>query len=45
MAEDFINSILNKSEPVSNAQLGLEVINILEAAQKSRKNKGQEIIL
>jgi predicted dehydrogenase len=45
MSYDFINSILNETEPVSNSQLGLEVIKILEASQKSIKNKGQEIIL
>ena len=45
MADDFVNSILNKREPVSNSQLGLEVIKILEASQKSIKNNGKEIIL
>lgn len=45
MANDFINSIIHSTEPVSSAQLGLDVIKILEASQKSIKNKGQEIIL
>lgn len=45
MADDFINCINKKTEPVSNAQLGLEVIKILEASQKSIKNKGQQVIL
>lgn len=45
MASDFINSIINKTEPLSNAQLGLDVIQILEASQQSIKNKGKEIIL
>ncbi len=45
MAEDFVNSALNRKEPLSTAQAGLEVIKILEASQKSIKNKGQEIIL
>ena len=45
MASDFINSITNKTEPLSNAQLGLDVIQILEASQQSIKNKGKEIIL
>lgn len=45
MASDFISSIINKTMPVSNYESGLSVINILEASQKSIKNKGQEIIL
>ena len=45
MASDFINSIINKTEPLSNAKLGLDVIQILEASQQSIKNKGKEIIL
>jgi len=45
MADDFITSIQNKREPVSNAALGLEVIKILEASQQSIKNKGKEIVL
>ncbi|MDZ4715802.1 MAG: Gfo/Idh/MocA family oxidoreductase [Cytophagales bacterium] len=45
MAYDFINSISNKTQPLSNAELGLEVIKILEAAQQSIKQNGREIIL
>ena len=45
MASDFINSIINKTEPLSNSKLGLDVIQILEASQQSIKNKGKEIIL
>ena len=45
MAQDFVNSILNNTEPISNAKLGLDVIQILEASQQSIKNKGKEIIL
>jgi predicted dehydrogenase len=45
MAENFVSSALGKSQPVSTAQLGLEVIKILEAAQESIKNNGKEIIL
>lgn len=43
MAKDFVDCIINKKSPLSNAELGLEVVRILEAAQKSIKNKGQEI--
>jgi len=45
MGQDFVNSILNKSIPVSNAPLGLEVIKILSAAQSSIKQKGIEITI
>ena len=45
MAQDFINSIINRTEPISNANLGLEVIKILECAQQSIKQKGKEVIL
>lgn len=45
MANDFISCIRNGGEPISNANLGLEVIRILEAAQESIKNGGKEIIL
>ena len=40
MAKDFINSIQNNKEPISNFNLGLEIVKILESAQKSIKNKG-----
>jgi predicted dehydrogenase len=45
MANDFINSIMHSSQPVSSAQVGLDVVRILEASQKSIKNKGKEILL
>ncbi len=45
MASDFVNSILNKTKPVSDFESGLSVIKILEASQKSIKNNGKEIIL
>jgi predicted dehydrogenase len=40
MAKDFIDSIQNNKEPISNFNLGLEIVQILESAQKSIKNKG-----
>jgi len=43
VANDFIQSILQKKQPLSNAQLGLEVVKILEASQQSIKNKGREV--
>jgi predicted dehydrogenase len=45
VAFDFINSIINNTEPIANAELGLEVVKILEASQKSIKNNGKEVIL
>jgi predicted dehydrogenase len=45
MASDFISSIITKSIPLSNSQSGLDVIKILEASQKSIKNRGKEILL
>lgn len=43
MAADFISSIELGSVPISNYQSGLDVIKILEAAQKSIKEKGKAI--
>jgi predicted dehydrogenase len=45
VAKDFIDSISNNKQPLSNAQVGLEVVKILEAAQKSIKNNGKEILI
>ncbi|MCE3259965.1 MAG: oxidoreductase [Bacteroidetes bacterium] len=45
MASDFINSIKNKTKPVSDFESGLMVIRILEAAQQSIKQNGKEIKL
>lgn len=43
VANDFIQSILQKKEPLSNTQLGIGVVKILEASQQSIKNKGKEV--
>lgn len=45
MASDFINSIVNNSNPLSDFNSGLNVIRILEASQLSIKQNGKEIIL
>ena len=45
VAFDFIDSILHSKEPLANAELGLEVVKVLEASQKSIKNRGKEIII
>lgn len=43
VASDFIQSILLKKDPLSNAQLGRSVVRILEASQESIKNNGKEV--
>lgn len=43
VAEDFIRSISEKITPLGNANSGLNVVTILEAAQKSLINRGQTI--
>ena len=45
MASDFINSIVNNSNPLSDFNSGLNVIRILEASQLSIKQNGKEIVL
>jgi len=45
VAQDFIESIIHSKEPLANAELGLEVVEVLEASQKSIKNKGKEILI
>ena len=42
---DFINAIKNDGNPLANYKLGLNVIRILEAAEKSLKNDGTTIKL
>jgi predicted dehydrogenase len=43
VADDFVQSILQNKQPLSNALLGRSVVRILEASQKSIKNLGKEI--
>jgi predicted dehydrogenase len=45
VAFDFIDCIIHSKEPLANAELGLEVVKILEASQQSIKNKGKEILI
>jgi predicted dehydrogenase len=45
MAKDFVNAIIHKQTPRSNAELGLIVVQVLEAAQKSIKEKGREVVI
>jgi len=43
MVKDFLDSIDHKTTPISSFESGLTCIKILEASQKSIKNKGIEI--
>jgi predicted dehydrogenase len=45
MANDFLNAIKDGTDPVSDSQSGLWTVKILEASQKSIKNKGSEVLL
>ena len=42
---NFIESIREGREPVTNGRLGLEVVRILEAADQSLKQQGASVIL
>jgi predicted dehydrogenase len=43
VADDFVQSVIHKRNPMSNAMLGKSVVRILEASQESIKNNGKEI--
>ena len=43
VADDFVQSVIHKKDPLSNATLGKSVVRILEASQESIKNNGKEI--
>ncbi len=43
MARDFVNAATHGDAPVSNANSGLTVVRILEAASESIKNEGKKI--
>jgi predicted dehydrogenase len=45
MASDFIDAILQNKKPRATAETGALVVQILEASQKSIKNKGEEVTL
>ena len=45
VAEDFVQSVIQKKDPLSNAMLGRSVVRILEASQESIKQNGKEISL
>ena len=43
MVEDFVSAIIDKTKPISNYDIGLQVVKILEAAQRSITNQGKEV--
>ena len=43
MVEDFVSAIIDKTKPISNYYIGLQVVKILEAAQRSITNQGKEV--
>jgi predicted dehydrogenase len=43
VADDFIQSVILKKSPLSNALLGRSVVRILEASQESIKSHGKEV--
>ncbi|MEK6794978.1 MAG: Gfo/Idh/MocA family oxidoreductase [Spirochaetota bacterium] len=45
VATDFVNAIRNGSTPVADGESGFFVARILEAAEKSIKNNGMEVVL
>ncbi|MEX6689931.1 Gfo/Idh/MocA family oxidoreductase [Danxiaibacter flavus] len=45
MANDFIESIISSKQPRSSWMVGLEVVKILEASDKSIRNNGKEIFI
>ena len=45
MAIDFANAIRNGTKPISDSHSGLWSVKVLEASQKSIKNKGIEVFL
>lgn len=45
IATDFVNAINKNSQPISDAQLGLAVVKILEATSLSIKSGGEEVYL
>jgi predicted dehydrogenase len=45
VANDFVQSIINKKEPRANGCLGRQVVRILEASQESIKNNGKEVCI
>ena len=45
VAQDFINAIAKGTTPISDYNMGKEVVGILEAAQHSIKNRGQEVVI
>ena len=43
VVKDFVLTIQKKNKPISNNELSLTIVRILECAQKSIKNNGKKI--
>lgn len=42
---DFYNSVKNRTQPVSNGRLGLNIVKIIEKAEQSLNSKGEQVKL
>lgn len=45
VAGDFAQSIMHKSDPKSSWQIGFDIVRILEASDRSIKNRGKEVLV
>jgi predicted dehydrogenase len=45
MATDFVQSIIHNRKPRASAELGMKVVEILEASQESIKSGGKEVMI
>lgn len=45
MIDDFVSSIESGADPISSTEIGLEVVKVLDAAQRSIKQNGKEILI
>jgi len=45
VANDFITCIMNSASPRSSRDIGLDIVRILEASQKSIKNNGVQVVI
>lgn len=45
LATDFVQAVTNGTRPVSDGRFGADVVAVLEAAEKSVRQRGQEVLL
>ncbi len=41
----FLDSIINNTKPLSDGEDGLRILKVLDAAQKSLKNNGKQVLV